>query len=392
MFDLVRLDLARQWFTPSLATVAELLVFYDVVSIRAPWGRLDELVQVSSDDMRLFRSLVDEGRIMLELDQMPLGEVAYELGLFQNSMNLRSHPSDAEESIRNAFAVSPIPGYNRHVKEGDDARRFHVNWLEVVSKVHNPGLQPGHARALVDRAVERMNMIADPAFLGSALPAYGGASTEGVRKILASVTPAEFEVGERRVRGFDAPAYGASAELLEFLSQADELVDIASGAARDNFTAPSFEAWTHAVVNGSISRAGVGAEIGAFMTSVLGRSGVALAIDSGAKRFCDLEELLEKREPFAKAIRGRDDNTSLAKAYFEEVGNVSWLTHGVGRGVRFTAFAAAAAVAGLAFTPAAGVAVATGLSAMDYFLLDAVVKGNGCRTFIERDVAKFVGA
>lgn len=80
MFDIVRLDLARQWFTPSLATVAELLVFYDVVSIRAPWGRLDDLVQVPADDMRLFRRLVDDGRIILELDQMPLGEVAYELG------------------------------------------------------------------------------------------------------------------------------------------------------------------------------------------------------------------------------------------------------------------------------------------------------------------------
>lgn len=392
MLDLIRLDLARQWFTPSLATVGELLVFYDVVSIRAPWGRLDELVQVAADDMRLFRRLVDDGRIILELDQMPLAEVAYELGLFQNGMNLRSSADEAEQSIRDAFGVSPIAGYNPHLDGGDEARRFHADWLAVVSKVHNPGLRPGHARTLVDRAIDRMNMIADPAFIDVALPAYGGASTAGIRQILTDVTPAEFEIGGRQVRGFDAPRFGASAELLEFLSQADELIDLMSGATRDNFTTPWFEEWTHAVANEAIGRVGIGADIDAFTTSVLGRSGVASAISSGAKRFRDIEELLEKREPFAKAIRGRDDDTSLAKAYFEEIGNVSWLTHGTGRGVRFTAFAAAAAVAGLALTPVAGVAVATGLSAMDYFILDALFKGNRCRTFVEGDVAKFLGA
>ncbi|KTT71304.1 hypothetical protein [Sphingomonas sanguinis] len=392
MFDIVRLDLARQWFTPSLATVAELLVFYDVVSIRAPWGRLDDLVQVPADDMRLFRRLVDDGRIILELDQMPLGEVAYELGLFQNGMALRSDPDEAEESIRNAFAVAPVAGYNPYLQQGEETRRFYADWQEVISKVHNPGRQPGHARALVDRAIDRMNMIADPAFIDVALPAYGGASTAGVRKMLASVALAEFEVGGRQVRGFDAPAFGASAELLEFLSQADELLDVMVGATRDNFTAPTFEAWTHSVASRSVGRAGVGADIDAFTTSVLGRSGVAAAIESGAKSFRDIEELLERREPFAKVLRGRDDDTSLAKAYFEEVGNVSWLAHGPGRGVRFTAFAAAAAIAGLALTPVAGVAVATGLSAIDYFVVDALIKGNGCRTFIESDVAEFVGA
>jgi hypothetical protein len=390
MFDLVRLDLARQWFTPSLATLAELLVFYDVVSIRAPWGRLDELIQVSGDDMRLFRRLVDDGRIILELDQMPLGEVAWELGLFQSGIGTRSDPDEAEHNIRSAFSVTPIAGYNVHVGDGEEARRFQHDWREVVSKVHNPGHQAGHARTLINRAIDRMNMIADPAFLATALRAYGDASTDGVRNMLAGVTPAQFEVVGRPVRGFESPAFGASAELLEFLSQADELVDLMSGSTRDAFTAPAFEKWTHAIADGSIRRSGVADDIDAFTTSVFGRSGIASAISSGQKRFRDVEDLLEKREPFAKAIRGRADDTSLAKAYFEEVAEMSWLTHGVGRHVRFTAFVGAATVAGVFLTPVAGLATAAGLSAIDYYIVDALVKGNRCRTFIEGDVARFL--
>lgn len=144
------------------------------------------------------------------------------------------------------------------------------------------------------------------------------------------------------------------------------------------------------MVYSSLARAKPLQDIEAFQLSVTGKSTVAAVIDNGAKRFEQVEHLLEAREPYARIVRGKSPEQTLAQAYFEEIGRVSWLSHGPGKAVRFALFTGAGLATGAVLSPLVGAAVGVGLGILDSFVLDNVIKGNACRSFVETKLTPFV--
>jgi hypothetical protein len=394
MFDVVDLNLAGQWHTPSIGELAELLVFYDRVSIRAPLSRIGSLAPKDLADMAYFRELVEARRIILVIDQLPLGEVAFELGLFEGAFGLRQDPAEAAERFQAAYAEGrPHPLWPETLRDDFAAAAWIREWDKTMERAWTPDqLEENYFATLVSNAEAKMKLITEPAFLATALEAYGAAESPKTRTMLASLKAREFEVGDHGIMGIEGSGPGSGAELLEFLSQADGLLDTIDGReGRDAFTSPDFDRWSGRLVAGSLRRVGVRQDISAFQTSVLGSSTIASAIDSEAKSFRDIALLLDRREPLAAAVRDRPMETSLAQAYFEEIKNTSWLSHGPGQVVRFSLFTAA----GAATTPLTGplglLAGAT-LGAIDAFVVDKVIKGNACRSFVEGTLKPFVAA
>lgn len=392
MFDVVDLNLAGQWHTPSLGELAELLIFYDRVHIRAPLGRIGDLAPKALDDMAYFRELVEGRRIIVTIDQLPLGEVAWELGLFENPLGMRASTRGARQRLREAFPPDrPAPLTPRHYADKAYGLAWSAEWERLMEKAWEPvQTQPDYFDSLIANAEAKMKLIAEPGFLGAALEAFGATASPTMQALLSNVRPVRRRFEGHPITGLKAPGVGTSAEMFEFLSQADVLLDTIDGReGRDAYTSPDFDRWSRQLVAGSLKRVGVREDISAFQTSVLGRSTIAATIDSEARRFRDIAPLLDKREPFAKAVRNRPVDESLVKAYFEEIQNTSWLTHGPGKVVRFSLFTAA----GAALTPITGpggLAAGAALGAIDAFVVDKLIKGNACRAFVEGTLAPFV--
>jgi hypothetical protein len=392
MFDIARLNLASQWHTPSLGEIAELLVFYDQVHIRAPWVRINELLPREVDDVAFFRALVDSGKISIVVDQTPLGEVAFEMGLLGNFLRDVVDPLETRERLRNAYLENPHPPLGSILaRDADYERRWISHWEGIIDACVNPVTKdPRYIDAIIDNAIKKISLIGEPDFLTSALESYGSNSSPAVCKALSdlSTQPVEFE--GLATTEFMTKPFETSAEILQFLSQADALLDhVDTGDGLDDYTFPDFDAWTHLLLRKSIRRVGVREDLEAFQTSVLGSSRISTAIDANARSFRELEQLLERREPFARAVRGRPVDQSLAQAYFEEIKNTSWLTRGAGKVVRFSLFTGAGIVTGALLTPVVGGVVGVGLNALDNFVLDKLIKGNACRSFVEGDLIRF---
>lgn len=179
--------------------------------------------------------------------------------------------------------------------------------------------------------------------------------------------------------------------MLEFLSQADVLLDNVNGhEGVDDCTFPAFDRWTRLLLAGSLRRVGVRDELEAFQTSVLGASSVASTVDRAARSFREIEPLLAAREPLARTVRGRPPDKSLTQAYFAEIQKTSWIRHGPGKAVRFSVIAGAGLATGLLLSPVGGAAVGVAVNALDSFVLDKIIKGNACRSFVEGELRPFV--
>ena len=398
MFDQVELNLAGQWYTPTLGEIAELLVFYDRVHLIAPLGRLGGLVPWELDDLRLLRELVERNRIHVTIDQLPLGEVAWEMGLFQNPFGDRADPSEARDRMQEAYPqVKTPPSKGMVTIDSVQGRARAAAWQEEWEKIAARSwdrlrTESNYLDAVIANARRKLSLITEPGFLDEAFKSYGGESASTLA-MLANIKPIDLEFEGQAVRGFESPQMGASAALYEFLSQADWMIDtIDCHPEHDSYTSADYDRWTQDLVATSLRRAGAREDVNSLQTAILGSSSVAKAIDSGRRRFVEIEPLLEAREPFAKAVRNRKADQSLAEAYFEELNHTSWITHGPGRILRFSAFTGVAVVAGLTLTPLTGAAVGASLNSFDYFVLDRILKSNACRKFVEGPLQTFVGA
>lgn len=389
MFDVVELNLSGLWHTPTLGELGELLVFYDRVHIRAPLGRLGDLLPADLDDLIFFRELVEARRIIVTIDQLPLGEVAWELGLFENFLGVRASPRGARARMMDAYPED-LPAPRRR---GDAAAQaaWAAEWERLISKVWESSRnRADYLDGLIANARRKTALIAEPSFLTAALAAFGQGEDPETQAMLRTIEPRQARFEGQPITGFKSPGIYSAAMLLEFLSQADVLLDTVDGqAGRDAYTSPKFDRWSRSLVAGAVERLGVGRDIDAFQTSVLGTSSISGVIDAGERRFRDLAGLLDKREPFAKAVRNQPVDQSLVTSYFKEIENASWFTHGPGKIVRFSVFSAA----GLALAPItgpAGPAAGVALGAIDAFVVDKLVKGNACRAFVDQTLKPFV--
>lgn len=391
MFDVITLDMARLWHTPSLGELAELLLFYDRVDIRTPYGRLGQLIPRDADNGEVFLRLIDRGKIRVAIDQLPLGEVALELGLMSSAMGAME-AANARARFAAAYpdAVSP-PSFMQLSSMDAETRRLLRQWELLMERVERPTSDPAYLDRVIENACAKLTLIADPAFLPDALAAYTGPQSASMRAAFNNTVTRPVEIEGQPTMALDISGPGAPAKMLAFLSQADALLDsIRSDSRDDAYASPDVDKWTHGFVEQRLRAAGPRQQIEAFQTAVLGGSGVAQAVDANARAFRDVEKLLESREPFARAVRGRPIETSLIQAYFDEIKNVSWFAHGTGKVVRYSAFTGASLAAGALLTPLGGAATGAALGALDYFVIDNLVKGNACRAFVEGPLTTFV--
>lgn len=392
VFDVVSFDISRNWHTPTLGELAELLVFYDHVDLRIPVSRLHTLVPYDLPGMAFFRQLVQSRRLRITIDQLPLGEVALDLGLISGRFG-PADPAGALERFAQAYPQRIEPPLNLSLLSSmskADKATWVGDWDVMIGRCHVLG-RGGAAEfdGLLDNARQKMDLISDPAFLSVALRAYGELQSKRMAGLLSAAQVSEIEVFGRTFKRLDADGE-TSADLLEFLSQADMLLDAVQGADKtDNYTVPAVDQWAQAVLRASWDRTPVRADLEGFRTTVTGGSNISTAIDTEIRQFHELEELLDAREPFAKAIRDRAPDASLAQAYFEEVSNKSWINSGPGKLIRFTFFSGAGLAVGAALSPLAGGLVGLGLGALDNFVVDSLLKGNACRTFVEDKLKPF---
>ncbi|AAK23759.1 hypothetical protein EIB18_09480 [Caulobacter vibrioides] len=389
MFEVVELDLSGQWHTPTLGEIAELLVFYDRVDLKAPLMRIYDLLPDDPSDMAFLRTLIEEGRVTLALDQLPLGEVAHELGLID--WIGPTNPEGVRDVFRSAYpTVRPPPSRMRGRSDEVSGKAWINDWERIMARTYDPyQTVEDYPERLIDHAAKRMPLIAEPQFLAAALEAFGDGEPVDMRKALASVRAYGAGFEGRDLVGLKIDGRYGGSQMLEFISQADALLTAVESPSLDTYTGPDFDRWTRRLVAGSAKKAGVREDLDAFRISVAARSSVATAIDTGTRRFQDIEELIEAREPLAKVVRNRPTDQTITEAYFEAVTNQSWINSGLGKVVRFSFFSGLGVVTGALLTPVVGAAVGISLNGLDSFVLDKIIKGNACSTFVNEKLKPF---
>ncbi len=385
MFEVVELDLSGQWHTPTIGEIAELLVFYDKVSIRAPLARLIDLMPDDLDSMSFLRALVESGRISFFIDQFPLGEIAQELGLLDSGWG-RSEPDQLRERIRRDYPQVRTPPYRR-----SNDRPWVAEWERIMARTYDPfQVEKGYPDSLIDRAVQRMATITEPAFLTTALDAFGSDMDAAMHQALTNVQTYETRFEGRDLIGLKIDVSGGGANLLQFLSQSNALIEGFNSGDRDTYSSASFDNWTRRFAVGAAQRLGVREDLDGFRKLVTTQSSVAQVIDAGAKRFRDIEALLEAREPLGAIVRGRAADESITEAYFKEISAKTWANSGNGKIVRVGFWAAVAVGSSFALTPAGGAIVGVVGAAVDGYVVDRIFKGNAGRTFIDDKLKPFI--
>jgi hypothetical protein len=111
-----------------------------------------------------------------------------------------------------------------------------------------------------------------------------------------------------------------------------------------------------------------------------------------AKRhnFDDILRLAEEAARFKGWLAKYPDSSDLNREYLKAVCNVGWAEKLPPKVVRFLLFTAVGGALSLATTPGGGLATGAALNALDYFLVDQLVKGWKPNQFVEGPLRKFV--
>jgi len=115
---------------------------------------------------------------------------------------------------------------------------------------------------------------------------------------------------------------------------------------------------------------------------------IAETINSGQRSFADWLKILERADNFRQWLRDKPPDANLAKEYFREVTQSSWIDRLPGKSFRWAIFTGAGLV--LDALGAGGVGTAIGISAGDSFLLDHVIKGWKPNQFVDGPLRKFL--
>ncbi len=123
-------------------------------------------------------------------------------------------------------------------------------------------------------------------------------------------------------------------------------------------------------------RSGGGENIEVFHEFALGDApSVREAVNSGARHFGDVMRLLESAEKFKDWVHGRPEDADLRREYCRSISHLDWADMLPAKSIRWSVFAAANVALALATTSLAGVVGGIGLSVLDSFLIDKIVKG-----------------
>ena len=114
------------------------------------------------------------------------------------------------------------------------------------------------------------------------------------------------------------------------------------------------------------------------------------AVNSGDRSFREVIRLVEQAHKFKEWIRQTSEDSLVRDEYCKSVAAADWADKLPPKSIRFLVMTGLSALAGLALTPASGIAVGVGLNAADYFLLDRLLKGWKPNQFIEGNLKPFL--
>lgn len=128
-------------------------------------------------------------------------------------------------------------------------------------------------------------------------------------------------------------------------------------------------------------------QIGALSNLTLdGAFAIRDAVNSGRVSFSQIRELVEKAERFKTWLDGQSPDRELIKAYYEAVIKETWVDKLPAKSVRWGVFTAAGLALDAATGGVGGTIAGVGLSIVDSFFLDKLVKGWRPHHFIEEDL------
>jgi hypothetical protein len=128
-----------------------------------------------------------------------------------------------------------------------------------------------------------------------------------------------------------------------------------------------------------------------FQDRLLEGRAVRDAINSGARSFSDLIEVIVAARDFRSWLDGKPDDYNLLNAYYEEITRRTWLSSLQGRTLRWAVFGGAGfALAHLGLPTDAATAAPLGLGAIDTILLDRILRGWRPDQFVEGKLLPFV--
>jgi hypothetical protein len=132
------------------------------------------------------------------------------------------------------------------------------------------------------------------------------------------------------------------------------------------------------------------AEIDLFQEKVLpqGRK-VREVLNSGEASFADALSVIHEGQKFKKWLGAGNPDESLLNEYFNEIKNTSWLQKLPQKAYRFI-ITSGLGVAAAAFSPVVGTLAGLGLTAIDIFFVDRLLKGWRPDQFVDGSLTTFI--
>ncbi len=118
---------------------------------------------------------------------------------------------------------------------------------------------------------------------------------------------------------------------------------------------------------------------------------IAEVINSGEAKFEDILPIISNATKFKNWLNGRAANASLLNDYFNEVSSETWLQTIPGKTLRWLTTGGLCLVAGTVFSDAVGALAGLGIGAADTFLVEKLIKGWKPDQFVDGTLVPFVG-
>lgn len=415
MFERSIIDMSNEWYDVSLGDIAESLVFYDQIQIRAPGGRiLDLLATLLYHDnnfrsLSLFLDLIVDEKIVLIVDNFPPGEVALQAQIILPKISLAMLENDS---------VSPnLLGLECESSKPETKDNFihlalsqmwanYEELMKVVSDKVEKILSYVRCEAVdvytedrMTRLIETMNMVNTNdnigpecvSFLRDFFVCFNGYSDHKFQELMSKTSIKVVDILGYECRAIAFDSIGAG-ELIPAINHFQHIIDIGHNRIpiEDRYQSTMTKSLLVNQYQRSI-RAGTNVDdCRVFQEIVVPGQRIADQINSGSKSFYDIGELIISRERFARTIRNKPSDESLAEWYFNEISSGILTKNSEQRLLRWGTFTAPGVLLDAFTTGGVGTAVGLTLSALDSLILDRCRENSGASIFVNSQLKPFL--
>lgn len=412
MFEAVKVDISNQWFDLTPGQLAELLVFYDRVELIAPISRLESLIgSMSLDDVRFLGELCSGDSIKITVDQFSFGDIAVETGILGGLGAQAFFHNDSMTFQPPNLRVTGKKTLNE-VEFGD--MRDLIMWQLVVNNQHRmdcpdkelkSALRPIVEHASLDAAVgydkerlekvgQSIRMAMDKDWLQTFLRQYfvvvEGHEPQKAQAIASALDIGSMQIGEVSYPRLRSPHLGAG-EYIGPISLLCVLNDTwLQHDALDSYAHPAALRLSMLLSKQAVRKLTPDRDIAIFADVKLAGRRIAETIDNGERPFREVRNLLERRELFAKVVRGKPADMTMAEWYIRES------TRGFATGslakrlARFGAFTAPGVLLDIYGAGGLGTAAGVAISASDSLLLDHLVAKTKPHVFVDESIPEWM--